>query len=304
MSVQVLLSTHNGEGYLRPLLESVLAQDCPGVEILVRDDGSNDHTVTLLREYAATPPHVRVILGEQVGVAPSFFALLQASSDRADYLALCDQDDVWRKDKLARAVARLSGFDRQTPALYCSRVAIVDERLNPRGYSDLPRRGLSFRNALVQNVAMGCTIVVNQAARRLLLRELPRDVCMHDWWMYLVVSAFGSLVYDDEPAILYRKHAGNVFGIPVGALETWRLKLHRFLTYGRLKPVVKQAEEFRRIYGQFLREEDRRVLERFLESRRRSSDRFRYALSCDVYRQSTRDHLLLRFLLLVDRLVC
>ncbi|MBI4573997.1 MAG: glycosyltransferase family 2 protein [candidate division NC10 bacterium] len=304
MTGQVLLSTYNGQAYLRPLMESVLAQDCQHLEVLVRDDGSNDDTVNLLREYAAANPNVQVIVGDQVGVAQSYFELLQRSSAAADFLMLCDQDDVWRRDKVSRAVGCLARGGPETPALYCSRVAIVDEDLKLLGYSDLPRKGLSFRNALVQNVAMGCTITVNQAARRLLLRETPRHVCMHDWWFYLVVSAFGHLVYDEDPAILYRRHAGNVFGIPLGTVETWRLKLHRFRRYGKLNPVVRQAEEFNRIYGASLPEDHRLVLERFLESRRRLSHRLRYSVCCDVYRQSTRDQLLLKFLLLVNRMPC
>ena len=304
MTGQVLLSTHNGQAYLRPLMESVFGQDCHHLEVLVRDDGSNDDTVSLLREYAAGNRSVRVIVGEHIGVAQSYFELLRMSSAAADFLMLCDQDDVWRGDKVSRAVGGLARCDPETPVLYCSRVAIVDEALRLLGYSDLPRRGLSFRNALVQNVAMGCTIAVNQAARRLLLRRLPRDVCMHDWWMYLVVSAFGQLAYDEEPAIFYRRHAGNVFGIPLGTAETWRLKVRRFRKFGKLNPVVRQAEEFSRIFGASLPEDHRRVLERFLESRRRLSRRLRYSVSCDVYRQSTRDHLLLRFLLLVNRMPC
>lgn len=74
------------------------------------------------------------------------------------------------------------------------------------------------------------------------------------------------------------------------------------MKYGKLQSVTKQAEEFRRIYGPSLTEEQRKVLERFLESRKQFWDRLRYALFCDVYRQSTCDHLTLKMLLILNRL--
>ncbi len=304
MRVQVLVSTYNGAAHLRPLVESLLAQDYPHLDVLVRDDGSSDGTIHLLREYAGVHPNVEVIAGENLGVTRSFFKLLELSSPAAGYLALCDQDDVWRPDKLSRAVTVLNDSCREGPALYCSRLAVVDEHLNLLGYSDIPRRGLSFRNALVQSAFFGCTSVFNQAARELLLREFPRHACAHDWWMYLVASAFGVVIYDEEPRILYRKHPANVSGITLRAWDTWRVKLGRFLKYGRLRLVTGQAEEFRRIYGPLLPGDHRRTLERFLERRPSVWDRLGYALSGDVYRQSRRDDLILKALIVLDRLVC
>ncbi len=215
MTVQVLLSTYNGTTYLRPLLESLLAQDYPEVEILIRDDGSSDRTLDLLQDYASSFSKITVTSGANLGPARSFFQLLGRSSSAADYLAFCDQDDVWLKDKVSRAVEFLRRGPQEIPALYCSRVAIVNENLQLIRYSDIPKKSLSFRHALVECFVWGCTIVINQAARQLLLRRFPRDVCMHDGWMYLFFSAFGTVLYDDESRILHRRHAGNVSTIPL-----------------------------------------------------------------------------------------
>ncbi len=304
MRVQILVSTYNGVAHLRPLVESLLAQDHPQIDVLVRDDGSSDGTIPLLREYAGRHANVEVIAGESLGVTGSFFRLLELSSPAAGYLALCDQDDVWQPDKISRAVKTLNDSRRKGPILYCSRLAVVDAHLNLLGYSDIPRRGLSFRNALVQSSFFGCTSVFNQAARVLLLREFPQHACAHDWWMYLVASAFGVVIYDAEPRILYRRHPANVSGITLRTWDTWRVKICRFLKYGKLRLVVRQAEEFRRIHGPMLPGDHRRTLERFLERRPCVWDRLGYALSGDVYRQSRRDDLILKALIVLDRLVC
>jgi glycosyltransferase involved in cell wall biosynthesis len=221
------------------------------------------------------------------------FAALLARAD-ADFVAFCDQDDVWLPDKVSRAVARLERASG--PALYCARLAIVDERLEPRGLSPVPQRGLSFANALVESQAAGCTIVLNRAARAL-LREFPAEVVSHDWWAYLVVSAFGETLYDERPAILFRKHSGQAFGIGTGTLDTWRMKLGQARRPGALK----QVRAFRGEFGTRLGGEERRILERFLGAQEGLGSRLRYAVRPDVYRQSTRDQWLLRAKLVLGR---
>jgi glycosyltransferase involved in cell wall biosynthesis len=269
------------------LLDSLLAQDHSSVEILVRDDGSTDGTLELLRSRGVDAEGA-----EHLGFVGSFAALL-ARAD-ADFVAFCDQDDVWLSNKVSRAVARLEGASR--PALYCGRLAVVDERLEPLGLSPLPRRGLSFANALVESQAAGCTIVLNRAAREL-AREFPPEAVSHDWWLYLVVSALGETLYDVQPAILFRKHSGQAFGIGTGALDTWRAKVAQARRPGALE----QVRAFAREYGDRLGGEERRILERFLGAQDRLGSRLGYAVRPDVYRQSTPDQWLLRAKLALGR---
>jgi glycosyltransferase involved in cell wall biosynthesis len=268
----------------------------------VRDDGSNDGTLDLLNEYASAHTTIRVVRGSHVGFAQSFFKLLEMSSPSADYLALCDQDDVWLEDKVSRAVELVCRYPLDTPVMYCSRLTVVDKKLSLLGYTNLSRNGLSFRNALLEcPQGLSCTILLNKASRQL-LREFPDQVYCHDWWIYLVLSCFGNLIYDKEPKILYRIHDSNTFGIQLGFLDKWRTKIHRFKT-GQFQLMMNQAMEFMRIYGSSLSNDDRQVLERFIANRQRKWwDRIRYALSCEIYHQSTLEHLILRVLIALNRL--
>lgn len=298
--VQVLLSTFNGERFINELMDSLLSQDYPDIEILVRDDGSSDGTLTLLEEYASRYSNIEVVHGRNLGVVQSFFELLKLSSPEAGYIAFCDQDDIWEKDKISRAVEFLEQSPLSTPSLYCSRVTLVDEELNIIGRSQIPRRGPSFENALVQNIATGCTIVINKASRKLLMEGIPKITRMHDWWMYLTVSALGKVIYDPEPRILYRQHSSNVVGYKSG-IARWVARVQRFLKSGHMWLVTKQAKEFKRIYGSSIPEEKKDILNRFIDGRKSLTDRLRYAFGGEVYRQSMIDNLILKLLIVLGR---
>jgi len=297
-AVQILLSTYNGERYLVELIQSLLQQDYPNTEILVRDDGSTDSTLLILSQYAAQGK-LHLVEGRNVGVPRAYFDLLALSSGEAAFYAFCDQDDVWNRDKLSRAVAQLKRVRQGRPALYCTAVSVVNGELGIIGRSTPPKRPLSFRNALVQNVATGCTIVLNRQAGDLLLRHKPKEALMHDWWAYLVVSALGEVIYDGEPSLLYRQHGANVIGTNRG-LRKWVQRLKRHLAGQGMHLVSRQAKEFRDAYGLLLEPQGERILRRFLDSRRSFLGRLRYAFSADVYRQSPIDNLLLRMMILFD----
>lgn len=299
--IQILLSTYNGVTYLEPQVNSLLQQDYDQVSILIRDDGSSDSTVDLLQEYAATHKNIQIISGKNIGFVDSFFKLIELADANADYLALCDQDDVWQPNKISQAIESLKQYSQETPVLYSSRAIVVDENLRILGYTGIPQKKLSFQNALVECALLGCTNIFNQATRQLLLGKFPQYAYSHDWWIYLVVSAFGTVLYDRYPKILYRQHDKNVFGITPNIIKTFRMKMHRFVSQGQQQLVVKQAEEFRRLYASLLDDNYKNILEDFLE-RKSLGQRLSYALFCDVYRQMPVDNLILRILLLLNRL--
>lgn len=225
--VTILLATYQGERHLPAQLDSIAAQRGVEWNLLWRDDGSTDGTVALLEAFAASTGRAYRLNAPsgRLGPAGSFMALLRAAGE-AEFAAFCDQDDVWLPDKLARATAWLRARPRTEPAAYCARQRLVDAGLAPIGLSALPRRPPGFANALVQNIATGCTMVLNAAARRLAAATpLPRD-SMHDWWGYLLVTGCGGrLLVDPEPAVLYRQHGGNAIGAPGTAVRAWRAAL-------------------------------------------------------------------------------
>ncbi len=218
------MSVYNGQRFLPEQLHSLAAQrECPDWILLWRDDGSYDRSIDILSDFKCA----RRVTDRQsrLGPAMSFFQLLAAADGGADAFAFCDQDDVWLPEKLSRAWQWLSSQPWDRPALYFARQQLVDAKLRPIGLSPTIRRPPGFRNALVQNIAAGCTIMINFAARKLLLEgPPPPQGSMHDWWTYILVSGAGGVMRaDDRPVILYRQHGENAIGASMSIYgRLWR----------------------------------------------------------------------------------
>lgn len=274
------MSTFDGERHLREQIDSILAQQGVRVRLVVRDDGSTDSTLEVLRSY--DDPRIVVRPGENLGLPHAFFRLLEDSGDDADLWALADQDDVWLSNKLRRAAERLAAVDG--PALYCARVLVTDEQLRPLYEHQLPKRGPSFSNALVQNVATGCTIVLDRQARALLRGRWPAYAVMHDAWLYLVLAALGTVVHDPSTVVLYRQHAENAVGMGRGRLARVAGRVRRQLAPGGAGGHGRQDAELLRTHGDLLTEEVRARVESVLRSRWRG----------EVHRQTRGSDLVLR----------
>lgn len=206
--VCILMSTYNGDKYLRTQLESLIEQEEIQFIILCRDDGSTDDTIEILEEYS-NKINLKWYTGNNVGPAMSFMDLIQNAPD-CDYYAFCDQDDYWESNKLKAAIKY---FDNKLqPSLYFSDIKPVDENLNPIQYKKI-NPVVSLEAECIMNYAFGCTMVFNCALMKLLKKNIPNYVPMHDWWVYLVCLATkGTVIYDKSSYILYRQHSGNASG--------------------------------------------------------------------------------------------
>lgn len=304
MSIQVLLSTFNGQQYLRQQLDSLLCQNQIELNILIRDDGSTDNTRIILEEYEKRYTNIKVIYSENVGVKKSFFELIKQASTH-DLYALCDQDDVWLPNKLYEAKQKISQEPFDNPILYFSRTTLVDQDLNPLGqWPSVPHKKLSFQNALIENFAVGCTVVFNKSARDLLLIHEPHidSLIMHDWWMYLCVMSCGKIIYDPRSFIHYRQHSNNIVGGSISFFSVWNNKFKRFVKNGKKKLLKKQAEEFFKSYGHLLKSEDKETLRLFIQQRDTFMKRYTYLSKTDLYKQSNFENFLFKLLILLDRI--
>lgn len=217
--VHILLSTYNGAAWLGAQLDSIARQSCRDWTLHWRDDGSTDGSVASMRAFAEGAGQGRCVEhaapAGNVGVLASYMGLLREVTPGLrdiDCVAFSDQDDVWLPPKLDRAMVALAW--QQGPVVYCARYLAVDRDDRPLGESARLRRPTAFPAALTQNVATGCTIVLNRAAARAVAASAPPPATLHDWWSYLVVTAAGGRLARDEGIVMrYRQHGGNAVGV-------------------------------------------------------------------------------------------
>jgi hypothetical protein len=233
--VAILLSTFNGERYLKEQLHSYTTQTHGNWQLYWRDDGSTDASEVLMSAFAKGQRNGRCVhLTEdgQLRTTGSFFALLRmALPEGASCFAFSDQDDVWLPDKLAHAVSALGQVAPGRPAIYFCARTLVDSTLQPIGSIPPLSRPPGFPAALTQNVIPGCCMILNRAAAELIDSAKVPDSTWHDWWCYILVSAAdGIVIAGDAPDILYRQHPGNLVGEPRGF---WR-RAARAIRRGRV----------------------------------------------------------------------
>jgi glycosyltransferase involved in cell wall biosynthesis len=227
------MATYNGAPYLEEQLRSLHAQSHPWIDVMVSDDASADATPDILSEWRERWEKGRFLVrrGPCAGFAENFRSLIVDPGLDADYFAFCDQDDIWEADKLELAISRLAGLAPGRPALFCSRTLTITEAGEAVGASPLFAKEPSFRNAIVQSLAGGNTMVFNRAAQSVLQRASARSgFVSHDWWAYLLVSgAGGEVVYCRRPLVRYRQHGLN----QVGANTSMKAR------YSRLKRMIR-----------------------------------------------------------------
>jgi hypothetical protein len=234
--VAILMAVFNGAAFLEDQIETLARQSVSNIDIWASDDGSKDSSPQILKQAAHNweKGSFHILKGPGRGFAENFRFLLANGAPQTDYVAFCDQDDLWEEDKLANALQWLEAQDADKPALFCSRTSIIMEDGTAAGCSPQFRRPPSFRNALVQSIAGANTIVMNWPALEL-VREAARRASFvsHDWWCYLLVTGVGGAIhYSAVPRVKYRQHQYNA----IGANSSWRARFSRimFLLRGRL----------------------------------------------------------------------
>lgn len=235
MKIAILMSTYNGEKYLEEQLNSLLMLDLIDdmhIDIYIRDDGSKDNTKNILEDYKRKNKNIFITYEENLGPANSFFKLLK-NVDNYDYYSFCDQDDVWLKGKIKKAIYKMKKYEEK-PVIYFSAVNVVNQNLNFIIKKELDIK-ISLGTSFIINPAIGCTMVINRKMKDILNQYSGEILGMHDSWIYRVGLAINAnIIYDNESYILYRQHENNVMGI-----ETNLCKLEK------LKRIMKKKKNYR-----------------------------------------------------------
>lgn len=278
MRMAVLMSSYNGDKYIRQQIDSILEQKCDfEINLIVRDDGSLDSTTQILEAYAENE-RLEWYTGENLKSAKSFMDLLYQHKGY-DFYSFADQDDIWENDKLQRAIEHLKYV--KGPALYCSNAALVDENLELLGgnvYKNKPHIDL-YTIMCACNI-LGCTMVFNrELAEIIVAQERPEKIIMHDAYIACIcIAVGGKIIYEDYEGMKYRQHGANVIGYNIGLIG--KIKQRFQAVFGeREVTVADEAAEILEKYSVLMPEENRRWVSKVAAYRKTVVSRIALAFS-------------------------
>lgn len=231
-NVTVIMSTYNGSKYIEAQLDSIFRQK--GVKVLcyIRDDGSTDDTLQVLKNYASTSGELIIVEGENIGWERSFLLALK-DAPQADYYAFADQDDIWFEDKLISGIKMLEKEGpKNKPCMYhCNKISVTEDLKSLAHQVRRTPRPLNRQNAMIQEYAQGCSIIMNEYARQLVTKYIPLEKIAHDFWCGLLCYLFGEVIYDNKPRFYHISHGNNASG-EGHIIGSWKGRFKKFFGGG------------------------------------------------------------------------
>lgn len=277
--IDILMATYNGEKYVKEQIESILNQTYQEWKLYIRDDGSKDNTLSILRDFQNKHKE-RIFLVEDnkkgLGAKGNFSELIQYSN--SEYCMFSDQDDVWINTKIEESMKKMQSVesDKNIPILVHSDLKVVDSELKIINesfweYQQLDSSKNTLNNLLVQNNITGCTMLMNKSLVNI-CRDIPSNCIMHDWWIGLVASAFGKIYTVDNQTILYRQHGNNEVGAhkynSIGFIKDKLSNIDRINK--SIDDALIQARVFYDKFGKILGQEEKELVFDFANIRKKN----------------------------------
>ena len=275
--VDIIMSTYNGEKFLRDQIDSIFTGNHQNIVLHVFDDGSSDETLKILNEYKHRYQNQLHLYKNHrnLGVTKNFLHGIKTVMEKfkeAMYFMCCDQDDVWHADKVSKTLKRMEQMEKRfgvdRPLLVFTDAVIADENLNEISESFIKTQHfnsnkIDLSHLLMENKCIGCTIMINRAFEQYLSR-IPNAARYHDWWLALIAAAFGHISYLPKATIDYRQHSANVVG-SINFASYVRKRMTSFkdqkLTLAKNRD---QAEEFLHFFHEELQGHQKSIIEGYL----------------------------------------
>ncbi len=280
----IIISTYNGARYLPALLDSLCAQTYPSIDFYVRDDGSKDNTIDILREYQAkfTGERRFLLVNEadgdwtNKGAHESYRSVFRRLEPAFCYM-ICDQDDVWEPRKVQRAVETISRYPANTPVLYVHNYFLCDGQLHVK--SKLPDRhsitpsemtAVSLSKVIMTGTwaGVGMSQVFNHTLKQLAYDrgDITPSVATDCFVAWVAAGFNGALIYDNEPLAWYRRHEGTYSSGDATGLARYRDWLKHMDRH--CKNITNGIHDYHILYGSDLSADRKAFLELFDSGRR------------------------------------
>lgn len=215
--ISVALTTYNGERFLREQLDSLYSQTLVPDEIVVCDDCSSDGTISILDEYRLSKGLKYYVNDKQLGVNGNFFKAISLCS--GDYIALCDQDDIWLPLKIEKCYNKIIEIEDNGKALVFSERNDIDSAGNAIRIKKTKSDYYGYSRTLLDSIdyCQGCSLMLNRPLVDYVLDKYYASPFNHKVILYDAFIAYCGVMIGNkcdigEPLLLYRHHDRNVIG--------------------------------------------------------------------------------------------
>ena len=268
----ILLASYNGEKYISDQLDSIINQTYKNWELIIRDDGSKDETMTILNKYEKKDERIKILRDDKgnLGFLKNFEELLFNAKE--EFVLFSDQDDFWLKNKLEKFVEKIKGLDEKVlskPLLIHCNSLVCDDKLEIIKEEFIDSKIAKKTNSNIyffEYIVQGSTSMVN---KKMIKESLPflKNVTLHDRYFHLLSQFLGTRVFIDESLVKYRQHERNEIGANRSIIKNIMSKKYFYVEDRKL------IEEIKEKYIKCLRKRDLNDIEKYLEVTDRNKNR-------------------------------
>ena len=268
----ILLASYNGEKYISEQLDSIINQTYKNWELIIRDDGSKDETVTILNKYEKKDERIKILRDDKgnLGFLKNFEELLFNAKE--EFILFSDQDDFWLKNKLEKFVEKIRDLDEKVlskPLLIHCNSLVCDDKLEIIKEEFIDSKIAKKTNSNIyffEYIVQGSTSMVN---KKMIKESLPflKNVTLHDRYFHLLSQFLGTRVFIDESLVKYRQHERNEIGANRSIIKNIMSKKYFYVEDRKL------IEEIKETYNKCLRKKDLNDIEKYLEVTDRNKNR-------------------------------
>jgi glycosyltransferase, family 2 len=268
----ILLASYNGEKYISEQLDSIINQTYKNWELIIRDDGSKDETVTILNKYEKKDERIKILRDDKgnLGFLKNFEELLFNAKE--EFVLFSDQDDFWLKNKLEKFVEKIRDLDEKVlskPLLIHCNSLVCDDKLEIIKEEFIDSKIAKKTNSNIyffEYIVQGSTSMVN---KKMIKESLPflKNVTLHDRYFHLLSQFLGTRVFIDESLVKYRQHERNEIGANRSIIKNIMSKKYFYVEDRKL------IEEIKEKYIKCLRKRDLNDIEKYLEVTDRNKNR-------------------------------
>ena len=306
-SVAVILGFYNGNKFILDQIDSIISQTHQNISIFIFDDNSTEKIFkNEILQRQKFKNQIRIIKRKyNLGYAKNFLNGLMEVKDNFDYYAFSDQDDIWEKDRIEEALINLNNKNKLTAYLYCTRTTYCNYDCSREiGSSKIFKKPATFNNAILQNIAGGNTIVLNNKAKKIISKTIKcKDYISHDWWCYQIISATGGeIIFNHKRTVRYRQHNKNLIGMNC-SFEDKIKRLFAFIS-GQYKYWLEVNIRNLKLNEDIFLKKNLKVLHYFSNTRKTKNPlrKIDYYIKSGVYRQSKIENIIMTIGLLLNKI--